>query len=308
MWARSLAVLPLGSWAPSCLQSAESYRLSERGRGNWALSPIMQRDSPAHSPGGNCQVPKRSERGQSHAQGFSVSVCATFVTGPPAQSNHLAMPDSRVERQASLLSEKESVAIFWPFTQMTKSRVIQLWEAKPSFRQRWAQEALLWEPHPLSPRRLAWPHSEARVRGHVSGSGNSGAAAAGTTRGKRSTDPGRSRESVGEMAHSPNTRTCILFTPLLHPLLSLPLLLHVRTWSIYHKACRPVEGGGLCVAPALAQDSGVCSRERKRSLRSQNGKGIHLDSFSNRYTLHSLPSCSGHSRTVLRNSKLKSFL
>lgn len=124
-------------------------RMSERGRGNWALSPIMQRDSPAHSPGGNCQVPKRSKRGQSHAQGFSVSACATFVTGPPAQSNHLAMPDSRMERQASLLSEKESVALFLQFTQMTKSRVIQLWEAKPSFRQRWAQEALLWEPHPL---------------------------------------------------------------------------------------------------------------------------------------------------------------
>lgn len=42
------------------------------------------------------------------------------------------------------------------------------------------------------------------------------------------------------------------------------------------------------MAPALAQDSGVCSRERKRSLRSQNGKGIHLDSFSNRYTLSSV--------------------
>lgn len=57
----------------------------------------MQRDNRAHSLGGNGQVPKSSKRGQSHAHGFSVSACATLVTGPPAQSNHLAMPDSRVE-------------------------------------------------------------------------------------------------------------------------------------------------------------------------------------------------------------------
>lgn len=94
------------SWAPSCLQS-------ERGRENWALSPIMQWDSPAPSPGGNCQVPKNSKRGQSHAQGFPVSACVTFVTGPPAQSHDLAMPDSRVERHTSLLGEKESAAIFF---------------------------------------------------------------------------------------------------------------------------------------------------------------------------------------------------
>lgn len=114
MWAHSLVIplLVLAGLHHVCNQLRVD-RLSERGRGNWALSPIMQRDSLAHSPGGNCQEPTSSKRGQSHSQGFSVSAYATFVTGPPAQSNYLAMPDSRVERQTSLLSEKESVAIFF---------------------------------------------------------------------------------------------------------------------------------------------------------------------------------------------------
>lgn len=77
-----------------------------------------------------------------------------------------------------------------------------------------------------------------------------------------------------------------LFTPLLHPLLSLPLLLHVQMWSIYQKACRHVEGGGALCGP------GSCPRLRRVQQREKAAYVLRMErnplSFPNRYILSSM--------------------
>lgn len=103
-------------------------------------------------------------------------------------------------------------------------------------------------------------------------------------------------ESVGEMVHIPNTEH--VFFSLHFCILSFHSLFSCtcRLEAFIKKPVSMWKEVGLCVAPALAQDSGMCSRERKSSLCSQNGKRIHLTTFQT--GIYSFLSCSSHSRTV----------
>lgn len=106
MRARSLAVLLL-------VLAGLPHVCSQRRRGG--TGPFLP------SCSGTAQllplvVTARSQEQQERAvpcPRISRLTCVTFVTGPPAQSHDLAMPDSGVERQTSLLGEKESAAIFF---------------------------------------------------------------------------------------------------------------------------------------------------------------------------------------------------
>lgn len=102
-----------------------------------------------------------------------------------------------------------------------------------------------------------------------------------------------------EMAHIPSMRTCTLFSSLHYCILSFRALFSCacRLEAFIKKPVGMWREAGLCVAPALVQDSGMCSREKESSLCSQNGKGIHLAIQTG---IYSLPCCS--------DNKLKAFL
>lgn len=217
-------------------------RVDRLGEGTWAPSPIMQRDSPAHSPGGNCQD-RQDQQERAIPRIFRLGLChVRYWATSPIKSPGRA-------RDRLHVSVRRKV---WPcFCSLHK---LQNPEGSSFGRQTCHlggggnRKCSPGSSTPLSPERLEWP--QRGQGGRVSGPRNSRAAAAETTEANAAQAPGGHSEAVGEMARVPNTRTRILFTPLLHLLLSPPLLLHVRTWSIYRKACRHVEGGGAPCGPS----------------------------------------------------------
>lgn len=275
-------------------------RVDRLGEGTWAPSPIMQRDSPAHSPGGNCQDQQdQLERAIPCPRIFRLGLChvcywATSPIRSPARA-----------RDRLHVSVRRKV---WPcFCSLHK---LQNPEGSSFGRQTCHlggggnRKCSPGSSTPLSPERLEWP--QRGQGGRVSGPRNSRAAAAETTEADAAQAPGGHAEAV-EMAHVPNMRTRILFTPLLHPLLSPPLLLHV--WDVEHlsKSLSACGGRQGSVWPQPSPVTQACAAEREKAasvLRTE--KESTQTAFQT--GIDSLPCRAGHSGTVLQNSKLKSFL
>lgn len=169
------------------------------------------------------------------------------------------------------------------------------------------QEVLLWKRIAGLPKRVEWPRSEAKVRGHVSGPWNSGASVAGTARGRCGTNPGRPRGVRGghgpyskhENTHPflfPNTRTRILSSSPHYCILPLRSLFSC-TCRREHlpKSLRAVEGGGALCGPGPWPRLRRVQQREKRQLMFSGWKRKPL-SFPNRHTLS--PCCSDNKLVI----------
>lgn len=112
MWDRSL-VVPLLVLAGSLMSSISGQLTGcQRGEGNWALSPIMQRDRPAGALVVTSRCPRTTRKGSPVPKDFHLGLhhICSWATSPTQSPGRARFEGGETDFPSG---EKESVAIFF---------------------------------------------------------------------------------------------------------------------------------------------------------------------------------------------------